>query len=1527
MNVGVWLRNLGLGRYEKEFRKNKIDFDVLADLTEGDLEELDVPRGDRRRLLRAIAEIGAKEAPSIRSRLAPAALASAPHSLAQLDSAERRPITVMFCDLVGSTALAAALDVEDWRNLLSAYLDAASEAVTQLGGRVTQKLGDGLMALFGHPIAQENDSERAVRAALAIQLALAELNRKNPGRPELVARISVDSGAVVVDAAGEIFGDAPNVAARVQALAEPGTVLITARVHRQVAGLFVAEDRGPHLLEGALEPTTLFRIVRASGQRRGGARSLTPLVGRQEELALLRRRWERAARGEGQFVQIVGEPGIGKSRLIEEFRLKLGETPHTFVELSSSQLLQNTPLHPIAEWGRQRFGVDEPAARRLADLKNTLRLIGLDASEYAPLLAPLVDIPLSEERAAKLGPEELRRRQLAALTAWVLAGARSQPIALAFEDLHWADPTSLDLLQALAEGGAQAPLLILATARPEFRPPWSPRSHHSVISLTPLDRAGVARMVGELAARHALSNEVVERVSERTGGVPLFVEEVTRLLLERGEAGGLQAIPPTLQQSLAARLDRLGEAREVAQIGAVLGRDFTYALSRAVGGIGDPALRSALDRLADADLLISEGAGSQGSYRFKHALIQDAAYDSLLKSHRQALHRRAAEVLCDIPERAAAEPEIIAHHFAQAGLDELAIEWWGKAGDQALRRSAFQEAIAHLGRAIAMADRAAGPAPAASTSEVEASQRVKLQNDYAKAVLWSKGYAADEAKAAFERTSALATRAELPAEPFSALFGRYLWSWSRGEFRAARDIAERFLREAEAEGRIVEARMGHVALGQACMQLGDLREARTQLELALGRFEEVGSEIREKFGLDAGESARALLAFTMWLSGDLPRARGLIEEATHLAGELGHPPTAATVLIYKIAIETARNDFESVVVDAENFLRISQQHSMGYYLALSRLYLSLGRTRPGNTQRGADDFRKSLADYRDQGNRVGVPSFLGALARLEAAAQNTDRALVLIDEALAMSEEGGDRLYDSNLHRLRGNILLKRDPANPAPAEEAFKTSLAVAAQQGARSLELLAALALAKLYQATGRLVEAHAVLSPALEGFSPTPEMPVIAKVQALLAALAETEEVKAAAARRERRVKIQTAFGQALMWTKGFASEEAKDAFERTSALAARAELPAERFSALYGRFLWSWSRGKFRAARDNAERFLREAEAEGRIAEALVARLALGMAHMQMGDLREARTQLEFGLSRFEEPASEFIEKFGLDAGATARAVLAFALWLSGDPPRARELIAETTRLAAEIGHPPTTATVLLYKIAIETARNDFESVVVDAENFLRISQQHSMGYYLPLSRLYLSLGRTQLANTQRGLDDFRKSLADYRDQGNRVIVPGFLGALARLEAAAQNTERALALIDEALAMSEEGGDRLYDSNLHRLRGNILLKRDPANPAPAEEAFKTSLAVAAQQGARSLELLAALALAKLYQATDRLVEAHAVLAPALEGFSPTPEMPVIAKAQTLLAALAQTEEVRVAEAANSSGLISKRPTGRR
>jgi predicted ATPase len=536
-------------------------------------------------------------------------------------------------------------------------------------------------------------------------------------------------------------------------------------------------------------------------------------------------------------VQIMGEPGIGKSRLIDKFRARLGETPHTWIERSSSQLLENTPLHPIAAWGRVRFEGSELASeRRLAEVESVLAQLELDPLEYAPLLAPLADILVPPQRLPGGSPDEFRRKQLAAIASWALASARVQPIVLAFEDLQWADPSSIELMQALSECCAQAPLLILATARPEFRPPWSLRSHHSVISLAPLDAAQVQRMVAELASRHALSKEVIEGVSERSGGVPLFVEEVTRLILECGEQWGAHAIPPTLQQSLAARLDRLGAAREAAQIGGVLGRDFAYELLRKVAETDEPPLREALERLADADVLIVEGVPPQANYRFKHALMRPTTASS--RAVARCLNRRTAEALSEVH----GEPEAIAHHFTEAGPDDLAIEWWGKAGDDALHRSAFKEAIAHLGKAIEMADQVEGAVGRAMGGSAVSSQRVKLQTAYGQALMYSKGYAAEETRAAFARAGELASQADTGIARRQTRHAQWARSLMTGEMTSARSLAESLLREAETEGpSAVHARR---ALGLTCLYQGKLALARSQLERRWPMMRQSGTWMR-----------------------------------------------------------------------------------------------------------------------------------------------------------------------------------------------------------------------------------------------------------------------------------------------------------------------------------------------------------------------------------------------------------------------------------------------------------------------------------------------------------------------------------------------------------------------------------------------------------------------------------------------------------------------------------------------------------
>ena len=641
-------------------------------------------------------------------------------------------------------------------------------------------------------------------------------------------------------------------------------------------------------------------------------------------------------------------------------------------------------------------------------------------------------------------------------------------------------------------------------------------------------------MVAELSSRHALSAEVVKGVSERAGGVPLFVEEVTRLLLERGEQGGAQAIPPTLRQSLAARLDRLGSAREVAQVGAVLGRSFSYTLLRdvalqaAAGDRASPAagdlseggylnldevmLQSALDGLVGADLLFVEGVPPEATYRFKHALIQDAAYDSLLRGRRQALHRRAAKALIE----AMGEPEAMAHHCREAGLDDMAIDWWGKAGEDALRRSAYKEAIAHLGKAIAMADKAEQAATQQGAGDAGVSSRLlKLHTDYGHAAMWLKGFAADEMSAAYKRASEFARPADGSDARFVAYYGQCLTGFMRGQNRQARETAEAFLREAEADGRAPEAGVARRVLGYVLLKLGDLQAARSVLERALSDYiRERDGDTLFRFGNDTQVSATNFLALTEWHLGELERARQLTDWSTRRAAELGHVAAVASALFFKTVIESRRGDVPATRLGAESLLALTEEHDMRTYTDVGQVYANWARGRQLDPEAGALGLRQALESYLARGNKSSAPSFYGLLAELEAMTGGYDRALARIDRGLAIADETGEHFTVPYLYRLRGEILLKRDLADPGHAEEAFETSIAVAKQQGARSYELLAALSLAKLYQSTSRAAKACAILAPALDGFSPTPEMPEIEEAQTLLNLSAHGGEGPAAA-----------------------------------------------------------------------------------------------------------------------------------------------------------------------------------------------------------------------------------------------------------------------------------------------------------------------------------------------------------------------------------------------------------------------------
>ena len=1101
--IADWLKKLGMSEYAQRFAENGIDVSVLPHLTDQDLKDIGVLLGHRRKMLAVIAEL----AGSAPTTLEPVA-ATGPKTQ---DTAERRYLTVMFCDLIGSTGIAARLDAEEWRDLVGAYLDAAMAAVTEMGGHVAKKLGDGLMALFGYPVAQENDSERAVRAALAIQRALAELNRKNAGsgKPALAARIGLETGPVVVDAAGEIFGDAPNIAARVQGLAEPGAVVVTARVQRQVAGLFIAEERGSHQLKGVLEPVTLFRLVRASGGgRRSGSLQLTPLVGRDEEIASLTRRWERARQGDGQLVLIVGEPGLGKSRLLEEFHVRLRDTPHTWSEWSCSQLLQNTPLHPIAEWGRQRFGgTDVPADQRLAELEGSLAQVKLDPAENVPLLAPLLDIPLPQERVPTLAPEELRRRQLAALTAWMMAGARVQPVVLAFEDLHWADPTTLDLLRGIAERGALAPLFVVATTRPEFRPPWGTRSHHSTISLAPLDRAQVRDMVAELSARHALPRDVVEDVAARTGGVPLFVEEVTRLLLERGEQGGIQAIPPTLQQSLMARLDRLGPAREVAQVASVIGRVFSYGLLRALAGMEDAPLQAGLERLAEADILLVQGVPPESDYRFKHSLIQDAAYEHLLKSRRQVLHRRVAEVLRDnLAATASVEPELLAHHFSQAGLAEAAVEWWAKAGQRSLERSALGEAAAQITRALEQI--AALPATPALRRE-----QIKLQVALITPLLHVKGFAAPEPKAAAERARLLIEQAEALGEPpedplllFSVLYGFWVANIVAFNGDAVRELAAQFLALAEKQRATVPLMIGHRLMGMSLLATGDIAESQAHLDRAIALYDPGEHRpLATRFGQDLGVSTLSYRSFASWFLGYPEAALATADLALKDAREIGQAATLMYTLNFIPLTYIYCGDYAAAKAQADEVVALADEKGSLFWKAFGMMNQGCLFALTAKASDAVQMITSGITAWRSTGATLWAPLRMSHLARAYAELGQFDDARRSVGKAMTAVETAKERWCEAEIHRVAGEIALMSPEPDAAKAEAYFECALAVARKQQAKSWELRGAMSMARLWRSQGKPQQARELLAPVYGWFTEGFDTLDLKEAKALLEQLA--------------------------------------------------------------------------------------------------------------------------------------------------------------------------------------------------------------------------------------------------------------------------------------------------------------------------------------------------------------------------------------------------------------------------------------
>jgi len=1121
MDVGGWLGSLGLGQYEALFRASEIDADILPELTDADLEKLGVPLGHRKRLLRAISGLGAPGTLAETSAVPAASTGAKPH-----DAAERRQLTVMFCDLVGSTALSRQTDPEDLSALIGTYHRAVAERVGRFGGYVAKYMGDGVLSYFGYPQAHEDDAALAIQAGLAILDAVPGFAVAAAAAAQPQVRIGVATGLVIVgELIGEgaaqernVVGETPNLAARLQSLADPGTLVIGETTHRLAGGLFEYRDLGAVTLRGFAEPVPVWQVLRPSAAEsrfEAARRQLTDLVGRAAESALLRDRLREAWAGAGQIVLLSGEAGIGKSRLAAQLAAEVANEPHTPLRYQCSPYHRDSVLHPfVVQLGRAaRLAAEDPAETQLDKLKAILAPARI--AETAPLVASLLSIPTGD-RYPPLGlsAAQQRRLTLAALLDQLEALARQKPVLMLFEDIHWADATSLEVLDLTVERVRALPVLVMITFRPEYEAPWIGLSHVTSIALDRLAPAEV-KTLAERVAGQPMPAEVTAQIVAKTDGVPLFVEELTKAVVESGLLvmgrqgwhldGPLPtfAIPATLQDSLAARLDRLAPVKEIAQIGAAIGREFSYPLLRAVAGRDEPALRAALAQLEEAELLFRSGAPPDARYTFKHALVQDTAYETLLKSRRQILHRQIADALRrEFAAVAAAEPELVAHHLTQAGLDEPAIEWWGKAGDQALRRSAFKEAAAHLGKAIELADKLAAPAPSAAPS----SNRLRLQTSLGNALIWAKGYQAPETSAAFARARELASRVEDASERFSAYYGLWAGHLNRCEPAPMREMAELFLREAAARPNCPEAVIAHRISGVTCFYFGDFANAHQHFQKAIELYDPGRhGDFANRFGQDPRAAAEIADAITLWVLGRIDEALRLADRALADAESAAHAPTMGYVLAFAARLGLFRYSSDAVATYSRALADIVSRYDLPAFMTgFAVFFQGWVRWSDGAEMSRLAEMRKGIETAREQGLVWFLLSFEAALAEAEASAGETDAGLRRLDDALAELEATENRWYEAEVHRIRGEIQLQRDPADTAAAEQSLQVAIAIAQFQKARSFELRAALSLAKVYRAANRDADAHAVLAPAVEGFPSTRQFPELTEAQTLLSVL---------------------------------------------------------------------------------------------------------------------------------------------------------------------------------------------------------------------------------------------------------------------------------------------------------------------------------------------------------------------------------------------------------------------------------------
>lgn len=1106
-SVAEWLATLGLSEYADRFAENDVDISVLYLLTDRDLRELGVSLGHRRKMLAAIAELEGA------ARVASPPAAS-PESKRQ-DGAERRQLTVMFCDLVGSTALSALLDPEDMRWVIAAYHKCCAGLIERNGGFVAKYMGDGVLAYFGYPQAHEHDAERAVRAGLAIVEAAPKL--ETAARAPLHVRVGIATGIVVVGdllGSGEsqergVVGDTPNLAARLQGIAEPDTVVIAEGTRKLLGDLFELRDLDARHLKGVAGPTRAYAALREGVQESRfealHATGLTALVGREEQTKLLLRSWARAKAGEGQVVLLSGEAGIGKSRLTAALIEQLGGEPHVRLRYFCSPQHTESALHPILGHMARAAGLArEVEASTKLDKLDALLATTATSREDAALLAETLSLPNDGRYSAlDLTPQQRRQKTLDALIGQIEAISRQTPVLMIFEDAHWSDPSSLEAFGRLVDRIDVLRILLLVTFRPEFASPWIGRPHVTALTINRLAPHEVMALIDGVAGDRPLADSIRRDIVERADGIPLFVEEMMKAALEAEGQGGAAttvaavpspalAVPASLHASLMARLDRLGSAKGVAQIGAALGREFSHPLLALVARLPEPVLAVALDRLIQSGLLSRQGAPPHATYLFKHALIQDAAYGTLLREPRRALHTRIAETIeTQFPDIAESQQELLARHFTEAGLIEKAAHLWGKAGLRSLARSALVEAEAQLTRALAQIDGLVGT-PALRR------EQIKLQIGLANAQMQTRGYAARDTKASLEQARTLMLREEALGEPvedqfvlFSVLYGFWLTNLVAFDGNTLRELAAEFLAIAKKQEATVPLMIGHRLVGTSSVLTGDVAAGRAHLDRAIALY--VPSEHRSlatRFASDVRVNILASRSLGLCFLGYPDAARADADHALQDAREIGHAPTLMVALFWGTLTHLHRRDYATASAQLDELVALANEKGTPFWKTLGRLVQCCVLALAGHASDTVASIASSITAYRSTGSSHWMPLCLSILARGHAQLGHFDDAWRCIDEAIAAVEAAGERWNEAGVHRITGEIALLSPERDAAEAQTHFERAIEIARAQQARFWELRAATSLARLWRDQGRRVEAHNLLAPVYcwftEGFA---------------------------------------------------------------------------------------------------------------------------------------------------------------------------------------------------------------------------------------------------------------------------------------------------------------------------------------------------------------------------------------------------------------------------------------------------------